>query len=256
VRTQSATQPHTAYWGTTDVDVVDKDVTEVVLPLRHAGRISGRVVAERSTSTTHDSVASLVGLTLTAVPVSGGGEPNVVATQIRSADDGRFVLDGLLPEQYALVLVDDHSVKSITWRGADYSAEAFDASEVPEIDGVEVTVTDEVAHVSGTVTSGDRAATAAGAIVICFPTNPSQWSYWIGSRRIRTTKSSAIGKYTLDGLAAGDYYLAAVAATDEQRWRDPAYLASVSHLAQRVSLSWGGRAAVDLHQVQSGSSAR
>ena len=50
-------------------------------------------------------------------------------------------------------------------------------------------------------------------------------------------------------LVPGDYHVVAVDEALSNAWHDPAFLASVSGMATRVTLSWGQDRTVDLVRV-------
>ena len=99
-----------------------------------------------------------------------------------------------------------------------------------------MTLTSAVSSMSGTVTDGTFTMDS-GAAVIAFPINPDRWSnYGFNPPRLTSVLSTADGRFRVDGLPAGDYYLLAVPASLERAWLDPAFLANRAARATRVRL--------------------
>jgi hypothetical protein len=59
------------------------------------------------------------------------------------------------------------------------------------------------------------------------------------SRRIRQTRPASDGRFSIKGLPAGDYLLAALTDVERDEWFDPAFLAQLVPAAVRVTLSDG-----------------
>jgi hypothetical protein len=66
------------------------------------------------------------------------------------------------------------------------------------------------------------------------------------SRRLRSVRPSTDGQFRLDGLPAGEYYLAALTDADSDDWQSPAFLAQATVAAIKVTLGDGERKTQDL----------
>jgi hypothetical protein len=84
--------------------------------------------------------------------------------------------------------------------------------------------------------------------LIAFAADPRYW--WKGSRRVQTTRPDTAGRYTIRGLPAGDYILAAVLALGASGPYDPALLAELAKSGVRESLADGERKTRDLKFVK------
>jgi hypothetical protein len=120
------------------------------------------------------------------------------------------------------------------WDGEDYAERPFDASAGRDITGVVVTLTSASSSISGVVTDGIAALTS-GASVIAFPVEKDRWSnYGFNPTGLKSVLTTSDGRYQVDGLPVGEYYLVAVPASQQEAWLDPAFLASRASRASRV----------------------
>jgi beta-lactamase regulating signal transducer with metallopeptidase domain len=244
-------------WARTEVDVGDRDVN-VVVPLLRPSRLTGRVLWERRSETPLPSapapapntpVSVQTGMQQTLVRAVGAdGAPGLGTLTAVVGADNTFTLDGLLPGEYVLRVRGPFgagfSVKSITWKGADFTHAGFDVSAPADVSGVTIMLTDDTQSVAGVVSGlppgGD------GAAVIAFPVDPNRWTnYGPQPVLIRSVEASATGRYEL-ALPAGDFHLIAVDRSQARAWTDPAFLVAAARVATRVSLGWGEKKAQDL----------
>jgi Carboxypeptidase regulatory-like domain len=224
------------FWSRVSVVVGRADITDLQVPLQRAVSVRGHVVpAEGTAKTTR--------LLMMTEPADGDptrGRPSAVTT----ANDPTlsFEINGLIGGTY-LLRANGRAVVSIVWNGKDLTETGFDASLGQDFDDVVVTVTDQYAEMSGTV-SGQPGQVAA---VLAFPVERSRWTnYGWAAERFRTTRAGPSGAFTLDRMLAGDYYLIATDPSKIDAWTDPAFLAAAVPHASRVHVDWGGRATAHL----------
>jgi hypothetical protein len=230
------------YYGRHTVAVNGRDETGVVVPMRAAISISGRIVIESAAeagSTTLSTGRSRV-LDIYAEPANGDSVLGMPRANRRPTPQApEFRIDGLVGGPYLLRIGGSGAIKSIAWNGKDYTHTPFDGAVDHDITGVVITLTNETTTVTGTILDGSGGPVANTA-VIAFPAERGQWTnFGIRPIRIRASPGSTTGTYTLVGLPAGEYLL--VALTDDQvdRRSDPAFLEGAARGATRVSLSWG-----------------
>ena len=96
-------------------------------------------------------------------------------------------------------------VKSIVADGRDALDRPIDLASGTELSNVVITMSDQISQISGTV-AHDRAA-RPHVTVMAFPPDAQQWVR--GSMRISSVAVDAEGRYSLRGLPAGDYRVAA-----------------------------------------------
>ena len=222
-----------SYWGQIRVDVSGHDVDGIVVPLRRPATLSGRIVW------TPDAKAS----STSPLPVlePADGRPSLGALMPSLFDprgnSSMFTIEGLMAGEYLLRIAGGRTtVESIMWEGQDYADRPFDARAGQDITGVVLTVTNGSSSVAGVVTDGISAVTS-GAAVIAFPVEKERWSnYGFNPTRLKSVLTTGDGRYRLDGLPVGEYYLLGVPVSDERAWLDPAFLASHAARASRVRL--------------------
>jgi hypothetical protein len=117
------------------------------------------------------------------------------------------------------------------------------------IDTVDVLLTNRLTEISGEVT-GANGQRVSNAVVVAFAVDRERW--YPASRFVQYA-TSPDGTFTIPGLPAGEYFLAAVPRTkalDAGAWQDPATLDALALRAARVSLGDEQRVAQNL-QVSS-----
>jgi hypothetical protein len=128
------------------------------------------------------------------------------------------------------------SLKSIVWKGQDYTHAPFDATAGIDAAGVVVTLIDSMQTVRGNVAGVPAGREAA---VLVFPVDRRRWTnYGLQSPLIRTGRVANDGTYQLT-LPAGEFFVAALDASQADAWPDVAFLEAASREATRVSLTWG-----------------
>jgi beta-lactamase regulating signal transducer with metallopeptidase domain len=229
-------------WNTVIRDLsVRDDVTDLLLVAGPSVAVDGRVarddgrrlpfdtselqmMTEQRTSSLgiHSAGFAKVGADGTFVMRSGAGTMNL-----------RIV--GLPPRWF---------VKSVRLDGIDVTETAFEL--VPgDRRRLDITLTDRVSRLSGTVT--DRAARpVSNALVVIFPEERARWN---NTRSIRTTFSHQQGRYELDAIPISRYRVVAVTSLPRNAWNDPDVLARLWPSASPVSLDEIGQKTVHLRIV-------
>ena len=211
--------------GQLRVDVSDRNLDDVVLLLRRPVTLSGRIVWTPGSKPS--SALSVL------EPAAGGRSLGALVSSPKPGTD-MFTFDGLMAGEYLLRTLGGTAVESIIWEGRDYTERPFDASDGRDITGVVMTLSNASSSVSGVVSDGTSTLTA-GAAVIAFPIEPERWSnYGFNPPRIKSALTTSDGRYQLDGLPTGQYYLLAVPAQLERAWLDPAFLAKHASRANRI----------------------
>jgi len=225
------------YWARMPVTVSGADIDNLDVPLQRAVTLSGRIVLAPT------SGPPVRFPTLVLEPADGRrsfGMPMSVPVGLRPSEPPtpgtsvEFAAHGLLPGEYLLrVFLGIAKVQSVTWEGRDYTDRPFDATSGRDITGVVVTLTTASSSISGVVS--DAGELPSGTAVIAFPAEREAWTnYGFSPTRFRSALATAGGRYQLDGLPAGEYYLVAVPAAQERAWLDPGFLASHAGRATRV----------------------
>jgi hypothetical protein len=128
------------------------------------------------------------------------------------------------------------SMKSAMLGGLDLVDFPLEIGPGADASNILVTFGDRTSGLSGTVQDAMGRPTA-DHMVILFPV---QEQYWIPqSRRIQATRPTTNGRFTISGLPAGEYRLAAVTDVEPGTWFDPAFLRQLLVASLPVSLAEG-----------------
>jgi len=233
------------YSGRMPLTVGGSDLNGIVLRLRPHATMSGRIVVETDPARPDVKPPALFQLTLDPAT----GEARLGAPQSsfdRPAPE--FSITGMVPGQYFLRSLGypEWVLKSVVWKGRDYTSMPFDATETSDFSDVVVTVTNVTAQLSGTVL-GSEGLKADDTIVVMFPVDPAQWrNVGLWPKRMKTAPVSSTGAYKVVNLQAGDYFVAAIDRSHIADWREPALLEQLTRTATRLTLAWGAKSAQDL----------
>jgi hypothetical protein len=242
-----------AYFGRTQVAVGSQDVTDVVLELRGAATISGRVVNEDGSllrDRVNVSLSPVTGDPKLMAPVAWVEPEAKPTTPMRfptpEAAPGHFVFRCLQEGDYLLNVNGFLVVKSITLPDGDYTDRSFHASPGIDINDVVIAVTDRAATLSGVVHDRDGAVVNQSAVII-FPAERSQWSHFgMTPSRINSAIAFSREGYKLSHLRAGDYLVVAIDESQSQAWQDSRFLEAAAAVATPITLHWGVASVLDL----------
>jgi len=222
-----------SYWGQLRVDLSERDVDDLVLPLHRPATLSGRIVWAPDAKPSSNSLLPVL------EPADGRRSLGALSTLFSPRDNpSTFTIEGLMAGEYFLRIgIGGATVESIIWEGQDYTDRPFDASLGRDFTGVVMTLTSASSSISGVVSDGTATLTS-GAAVIAFPVEPERWSnYGFNPTRLTSVLTTSDGRYRVDGLPVGEYYLLAVPASQERAWLDPAFLAGHAARASRVRVN-------------------
>jgi hypothetical protein len=135
-------------------------------------------------------------------------------------------------------------VKSIEAAGQDAMDDPVEIRDGSE--GVLVTITNHATEILGTVRDA-RSVPATGATVLIMPIAPSGQSVWTPNR-LRETRSSTAGVFTVKGLPPGEYLAVAIDDAVAENWQDERVVATLRTLAVRFSLQSGESKTLNLKQ--------
>jgi hypothetical protein len=237
------------FTGRTQVTVFNTDVTGVVVHLRGSTTLRGKLILEPDP--TKPAATSTPRFSIFMDPAAGQpalGQPRASQGAGGSQD---FEIPGLLGGEYFLRAQNFQGwlVKSIQWRGRDYTTTPFDAAATDDLSGVTVTVTNAVPTLAGAVRASDGTVPESG-LVIVFPVQPTlRTNTGLWSPRMIAVPLQSDGSFRSSALPAGDYFIAAIDRSSMATWRDPEFLALAERQATRVTLAWGQTVSRDLTQA-------
>ncbi|HVQ42578.1 MAG TPA: carboxypeptidase-like regulatory domain-containing protein [Vicinamibacterales bacterium] len=228
---RSAEGGRTAYWVKQRITVPAGDLRDLVVNLRPALRIAGRVQFSPGVTPPTTLPPNQGSLTLEnpAIEASQAFAPARNGEFSTIAPGGRYIAHAVENSGWF--------VESITLDGKDITERPFDLQT--DATTFVVTYTNRASKVTGAVKDA-RGNVAADAIVLVFPTDQQRWTdYGRSPRFLRSVPMSLKGTYTLDHLPPGDYYVIAIEGVDGEGWRDPKVLQALANRADRVTVAAG-----------------
>jgi hypothetical protein len=222
-----------------------QDVTDLIVTTTPGATVTGRVTFEgTSKAAKPDLVAAH----------SPDHRTNVV---YRHDDNngtidaaGRFQLRGIIGRATFVTGFKDYNVrdagwsmKAVTLNGADITDTPIDIPSTGEISGIEITLTDTLTRLSGTVTNARREA-VKDYVVVILPERLKEGV--LPGRFTRTARPNQEGRYEIRGLPSGDYLAVAVATIEFGNEWDPAFRKQVEPSATRFRLTHGQTATLEL----------
>lgn len=218
-----------AYWISQRITVGTDDLLDLVVTLRPALRVEGRI--EFRGASGEKPMAG--GLVVFETPF---GEPGQFAVEAPRGSFSTVAAGGQYIAQ-PFPLRGGWYVQSVMLGDRDITDRAFDLQT--DATSLVVTYTDRPSKVSGTVTDA-RGAASATAIVVVFPADRQRWSGYGSSPRIlKSALTAKSGVYTFDHLPSGEYYLAALDAADADGWLDPSRLEALAADATNLAVAAG-----------------
>jgi hypothetical protein len=232
-------------FGTLAVATDGADVTNLIVQTSAGSAITGRLTFN---ARDRSKLPAPSAFELRPLPVDFDAVPSSVATA-NIHDDWTFEMMGVNgPRRLELTRV------APGWALQDVRVNGIDVTDRPlpfgrreqSLNGVEVTVTDRITELTGTIVAAD-ARGAQTAAVIVFATDRSRW--YPESRFMRKTTAGSEGAFSVTGLPFGSYYVAAVASlpfSGADDWQDPAFLETLVFRASTVTLAEGRKETIKL----------
>ena len=152
--------------------------------------------------------------------------------------EGNFSITGVTPGRYGITAQGGQgfNTKSAMALGRDALEFPFKVKGGEGVSGIQVTLSDKSTQLSGTLQDSSGKPTSDYTIIVFATDN----RFWIPqSRRIKQTRPGTNGTYTISGLPAGDYRLAAVTDVEPGEWFDPAFLEQLRSASTPIALAEG-----------------
>jgi carboxypeptidase family protein len=233
-------------WSVTDLTVDGSDQSDLVLRLMPGLKLSGTIVFEH-TSLAPPADMSAIDLSLQA---SGSSLGTASTPRATVASNGTFTFSGIAPWIYTITATPPGAATGARWmlksavlNGRDLADSAFEVKPGSDVTGLAITFTDRAAEISGRlVDPGGRPITRYSIVVF-----PAERALWLpGSRRIRSARPATDGSFTVAGLPAGAYAIAAAEDVEAADLSDPAFLVQLLASAYKVTLADGEQKKQDL----------
>ena len=253
--------PQANVTGRVEVTVADANIDNLVLPMGPGPEITGTVSLEggdiatllKPTQNTPSAAASAgnvpvafsprFALTLNDTQGSSVATPNA---QVK--DDGTFRFNAVGTSKYllaAVLLPQGTYLKSARYGGQDVTHAPIDTTSGSG-GTLELVLSSKAADVAGSV-QNDKGEALAGVIVTMWPKTPDGTPTG-GTRQASTDQN---GGYKFQGLAPGDYYVAAWEELEPGLATSADFLANFSGNAAAIKLSEGGHESRDIKPVPS-----
>ena len=213
------------------ITVTGADVTGVTLITGPTGMLRGRVAFEGGAPAGITAAAVLLSaVPLTPEQVRFGGNARVLDdwTFAMTGVWGKVVIRGRVPAGWY--------IKSITVNGTDMIDTPLEVKPGEELSGVEVTLTRQMASLTGRVTNA-RGQPTSDYVVALFASDASKWG--VMSRYVYAVRPDRSGAFTVKGLPAGDYLAVALDYLEPGEEGDPEALERLRPVATSVTIGDG-----------------
>jgi carboxypeptidase family protein len=214
------------------IQVAGTDIDGLVIVTGGGGTIRGLVVSDDGTP-----VSGLDRLSVRARPLTWAARSSTLGgsgTGHVSADS-TFELKAVVGPVVLSIrtLTGDWTLKAVEHNGRDLADDPIEVPHGQTISGVRVVLTNRPTLVRGGLLD-DKQQPAEGTVVI-FPEDTSRWRE--DSRTVRSARPDQHGEFSIKGLPAGKYLIAAVDYVQDGQWYDPEFLADLRPRAERLSLA-------------------
>jgi hypothetical protein len=193
-------------WASTPLAVGERDLIGVAVTLQPGVPIRGRILFDGAGVPPDPRRASIQIRLLSATTPS-----QLSAAPKRIEPDGSFATGGFPPGRYdvtATMPAAGWRMKSVTWNGRDVGDDGLDVRGQP-LNGVTITFTD-------------------------------RQTGRINQRRLRTVRATSAGRFVMNDVPAGAYFIAAVPDAALPTWEQLfEVLESLSRVAERLTITDG-----------------
>jgi hypothetical protein len=207
------------------VHVTAGSITEANLTIGPGIEIKGSVKIEGQTT-------MIPRMSVTFTPDEG---PGLGMQNARTQDDGRFSANNLVATEYRVNvggIPPGAYLKSVKMGETDVLANGLDLKRGVSADALEVVVSPAAAVVQGVAMAADGKP-AIGATVVLIPDEARRGRNYL----YRTASTDQLGRFSLAGLAPGDYKLFAWEDVEFGIWLDADFLRAQESNGQSVKLA-------------------
>jgi hypothetical protein len=232
VRTAAANdQP--AQQGRQMIQVAGVDLDGFVIVTGSGGTVRGQVASDDGTP-----LPGIDRLSVWARPLSWAVRQSSAGSSAghgRVNADGTFELKGVIGPVVLRIgtLTGEWTLKSVELNGRNLADDPIDMQHGEALNGVRVVLTNRPTQLRGALLDDQKQP--ADGIALVFPEETSRWRE--DSRTIRAARPDQRGEFSIKGLPAGNYLIAAVGDAQDGQWFDPQFLADLRPRAQRLSLA-------------------
>jgi hypothetical protein len=223
------------------IQVAGIDIDGLVIVTGSGGTVRGQVASDDGTP-----VSGVDRLSVRARPLTWAARASTLgfSGNGRVNADGTFELKAVVGPVVLSIgtLTGDWTLKSVELNGRNLADDPIDVRHGETLNGVRVVLTNRPTHVRGALL--DEKKQPADGTVVVFPEETSRWRE--DTRTVRAARPDQRGEFSIKGLPAGKYLIAAVDYVQDERWYDPEFLADLRPRAQRLSLAEAESKRIDL----------
>jgi uncharacterized protein (DUF2141 family) len=224
--------PVLAGWGEASVVVtgVDQDIAIAMAP---PPVVFGRVEFDGAAPPKDPTSA-------VRIDMRGVGRARLLkgTSDARPKPDGTFAFTALVPGPWAVGATlpprSPWALQAVTLGARDILDTTIDLAPGDRLTDLVIRFTDRPSELTGSLVDATGRA-ASEYFVIAFSTDRAAWTPT--SRRIQSVRPASDGVYSIKGLPAGDYYLAALTDVEPGEWLSTSFLDQIVPAAVRVRLA-------------------
>lgn len=221
------------------IEVAGADIDGLLVVTGSGGTIRGQVVTDSEAP-----VPAIDRLSVRARPLTWAARLSTLALPGRVNADGTFELNGLIGPVVLTVgaLTGDWTLKAAEVNGRDVADDPIDVPHGQTVTGLRVVLTNRSTEVHGALV--DEKQAAVDGTVVVFSEEASRW--YQDSRTVRAARPDQHGQFSIRGLPAGSYLIAAADYVQDGQWYDPEFLAELRRRAERVTLAEAEHKRIDV----------
>jgi hypothetical protein len=224
--------------GIAKIVATGDDITDIRIVASKASTLSGRIVTDPAIA-----AALPATLQLMLTPMEPGTMP-MGFTPPRMAGDGTFELkSGPGKMRINVFGTAGWSIRSVRLNGTDITDAGIEFKAGEDIAGLEVEMTNKVTAISGLVTNA-RGEPVKEYSAIAFAQDREKWK--MSGRYQGTGRPDQDGRFKINALPPGDYYIVALDKIDPGQISDPDFLEAIRTKATAFTIREGETRTMDL----------
>ena len=255
---RGASAPVYDLWSDRAVVVAGQDLENVSIALAPAASLSGRLVFEGALSKPPADLSQIqlrfIATEALAQAQAGGGGGTAFLVLATVQPDGTFRAAGLPPDRYTVTAswpgmrsgdgTTGWWLTTVQVDNRDLGDAPIDVRANTDVTGISIGFRDRVGAIEGLL-SDAAGRPAPEYFVVAFSADRASWT--TTSRRfVAPVRPGTDGRYRVNGLLPGDYYLAVVTAVGQDESADPAFLEAILPSAIKITVGAGDTRRQDL----------
>jgi protocatechuate 3,4-dioxygenase beta subunit len=231
--------------ATATITATGDDIADLHLVGAKLSVVSGRIVVDPAIASAQPTALSLM-----LMPVEPGMMMGIGAVPGRMADDGTFELRSP-PGKMRINLMNAGGwfLRAVRLNGTDLIDAGFEFKPGENVSGLEVEITNKTTVISGRVTNA-RSEPVKEYSAIAFSQDRERWK--AAGRYQGIGRPDQDGRFKINGLPPGDYYVIALDKIEQGQSSDPDFLDAIKAKATAITIHDGETRTVDL-KINAGS---